>query len=178
MNHLPHRGQIPHVPHVHLRSVGHDALVAAELALAAVVLTGSIEGGSFSRAVDATSASLTANTPTAARVADMASSDLVPSVSLSVVGTGTVAHVYVPSSGSNRIELTDSANVTESTLVIGQPTTRIPSLAAGEYHIVVTTEGPVEVVGEAAISSAMSVRSPVIVIGAGDVLTITQVAAS
>jgi hypothetical protein len=89
-----------------------------------------------------------------------------------------VVHVYVPSSGSSRIELTDAASVTVTTLVVGEPTTRIPSLAAGEYRVVVTNEGPVEVLGDAAISSAMSVRSPVIVIGAGDVLTIMQDATS
>ena len=172
--HLPHPGRLPNVD---LRSVRHEALIAAEVALAAVVLTALVRGRVFGRDVATSAVTLPGDAPVTTPMnapAAGAIANSVPSVSVSVDSTGTVVHVSVPTGGTSRITVTDAANVTVATLPVGQATTRIADLPAGEYRVGVSNEGPVEVVGDVAISSATSARTPTIAIAAGDVLTVIQ----
>ena len=172
--HLPHSGRFPHVD---LRSVRHEALIAAEVALVAVALTALVRGRVFGHDVATSAVTLPGNapvtTPTNAPAAG-AIANAVPSVAVSVDSSGTVVRVSVPTSGTSRITVIDSANVTVMTLTVGQATTRIADLPAGDYRVGVSNEGPIEAVDGVAISSAMSARTPTIALAAGDVLTVIQ----
>ena len=176
-HHLPH---VPHVPHFDLRAMGHDAAVAAELALAALVLTGSIEAHAVGQVVGA-SRDMPAVPPAGAAAAQVSTAevvDLTPSVALDAASDGVVARVHIPAGGTNRIDVVDSDGNAVATVAVGHALVRIENLAAGRYSVVVAHEGAVERVGDATVSSAMVVRSPAVVVAVGDVVTVVQEATS
>ena len=176
MLHHHHLSHVPHVPHLDLRAMGRDAVVAAEVALAAVVLTGSIEGHLLGRSVEPEQPAETAppGGTVAAHVAAAAIVDLTPAVTLAAGVDGIVAHVRLPTGGSSRIDVVGADGVAVAAIEEGQLVVRIEHLAAGEYHLVVSHEGLVEHLADAAVSSAMVVRSRAMVVGAGEVVTVMQ----
>ncbi len=156
--------------------MGHDAVVAAELALAALVLTGSIEARAVGHVVGASHevpAVPSAGTA-AAQVSTAEVFDLTPSVALDTASDGVVARVHLPAGGTNRIDVVDGDGDAVATVAVGHALVRIENLAAGRYRVVVAHEGAVEHVGDAAVSSAMVERSPAVVVTVGDVVTVVQ----
>lgn len=164
--HHPHLSSVGH-PHLDLRALRHDARVAAEVALVAVVL-----GVSVDRAMSAvhdrdTTAHVTSGAAVTAPVVGAVVAADVPTLSVATDASGTTAHVHLPAGASGRIAVLDASGTVVTEVTLTGTGTDVRDLAAGSYTLVLHEEGPVEVIGDAAVSSATALRSRAFTVDTG-----------
>lgn len=151
--HLPHL----HARHPDLRHLARDAAIAAEVALASVVLTGSIELASHRRAEHSSVAP-----PTVAAAVSAVAADAAPAAaSVTIVHDGLwpAGVVRIPAGGAVTLEVVDpSGAVVASAGPVTAPAHSF-DLGSGSYRVVVSIVGPVETVGDTAIASSTVLRS-------------------
>jgi hypothetical protein len=143
--HQPSHLHVPH-PHVDLRHLGRDAIIAAEIGLSTTVV--------------AASARTTDRQPEVAVVQEAPITVDVPLAVEVHVGTlGVLAIVRgLDSSATTTVALVNEDG-TSLTPVITESGMRFENVPAASYHVVVSSEGPILHVGDAAISSEVIVRS-------------------
>jgi hypothetical protein len=159
--HLPH----PHLPHLDPRGIGHEAAVAAEVAIAALVIGAAIEGHALLGRVGdlthraATSAPVpTAPAPAAAAVAASAGSS-VPTLELLASDTLVTARVQLPAAAHGEVALVDAQGTEVGRIDLDTSARSMTPPAAGTYVLVLHEEGAIETFGDAAVSSAVVLRS-------------------
>jgi len=142
--HTPHV-HLPH-PHVDLRHLGRDAIIAAEIGLSATVV--------------AASGRITVRSPQVAVVQEAAPAVDVPlDVEIHVGTLGVFAVVRgLDSSAVNAVSLVNDRGESATPLT-SESGFRFEDVPAGSYHVVVSSEGPILHVDDSAISSAVVVRS-------------------
>lgn len=168
--HIPHI-HLPH-PHIDLRRLGRDAVIAAELGLAATLLTTSASRVSGSR--DQHGSASTPPPSTAAVVGSVQASiaplsvEVAPSSGaaaiLTVRGVDPAAASYVSLYDEASRELRHNADLTGEL--------RIDDVAPGRYYLVVISEGPIVRRDDVATSSAIAVRSPSFALDAAGSVTV------
>jgi len=143
--HQPSHLHVPH-PHVDLRHLGRDAIIAAELGLSATVV--------------AASGRTTVRQPEVAVVHEAPTTVNIPLAVEVHVGTlGVLAIVRgLDPSATTTVSLVNDDG-TSLTPVITESGLRFENVPAGDYHVVVSSEGPILHVGDAAVSSEVVVRS-------------------
>jgi hypothetical protein len=168
---------LPHHPHVDLRALGRDAVIATEVVLAAVVLGGAIERHTFFGSSDASAPALpsTSAAPVAAEVASGTVVAAMPTIELVSGADGVAARAHLPAGGVGHVYLVAAGGETVGAAVADQPTLRFERLPAGEYHLVLEREGPIEQVPGAALSSSVAVRTPSFVVPVDGVVTVSVV---
>lgn len=164
--HLHHPHLSPIGPHLDLRALRHDALVAAEVAMVAVAL-----GVTIDRAASALAGHHDAvtSTPTSAATAPAFGAPVqadVPTLRLLVDASGATARVHLPAGATGRVDVLDAAGVPVAGAVPAETGAELRGLAAGTYTVVLHEEGPVERFGDAAVSSATVLRSRAFVVRA------------
>ncbi|MEO8693218.1 MAG: hypothetical protein ABI658_06855 [Acidimicrobiales bacterium] len=145
----PHQHSHTHLQHplVDLRHLGRDAIIAAEIGLSATVVVAS--GKTTVREPEVAvvqQGPITVNVPLAVEVQ---------------VGTlGVVAIVRgLDSSAANTVSLVNDDGGEPVMPVLTESGLRFEDVPAGSYHVVVSSEGPILQVGNAAVSSEVIVRS-------------------
>jgi hypothetical protein len=138
------------LPHIRPWRLGRGAAIgtAAALALAAAfAAVGYDNDATLRRAVAATTASAAAlSTPL--------------SVEVRQVDTGVVATIRgLDTEATNSISIYGDDGVVRSGALVDHGVTRFENMPTGEYHIEISSEGPVEFVNDALISAAVLVRS-------------------
>ncbi len=177
-----HRIHLPqvHVPHVHLphpdlRHFARDAAIAAEVALASVVLTGSIEAASHLTVHQGSGASVAGSPAAATQVVTAPVATVVTArIDVGAGAAGPVARVRMPAGGAVTLRVLDAAGATVADLATGAADAAVQqvSLAPGGYRVLASRLGPVEIVGDTAIASSTVVRSELITVGDAGVLTV------
>jgi hypothetical protein len=159
-----------HVPHPDLRHLARDAAIAAEVAIASIVLTGSIEAASH--------VSLHRSTPvgsgSGAAVVQMNAGAPAPAVvaariDLTDGAAGPVATVRLPAGGEVTVRVLDASGVTVASL---DGATREMVLVPGSYRLLASRVGPVETVGDTAIASSAVVRSELFDVATAETLSV------
>lgn len=155
-------------PHLDLRTLGHEALIAAEVTAAALLLAGSVETAGHA---DSTAQSSGAG--------PVAASALTPAASPGVLaatwaGAGSVADVRVPADGDSTISLVRADGAVAATTTVGAGADAIVLFHAdaGDYRMVVEHADPVTSAGGAEVSSASVVRTPVVRLDASASVTV------
>jgi hypothetical protein len=136
---------VPH-PHVDLRHLGRDAVIAAEIGLSATVVTAS--GRTTGRGSDV---AVVQEAPTAINV------PLAVEVHVGTLGALAIVR-GLDSSAVNAVSLVNDDGETVTPLIT-ETGFRFEDVSAGSYRVVVSSEGPIVHVGDAAISSEVVVRS-------------------
>lgn len=158
-----------HVPHWHptprQRHIMRDVVIAAELALVTVAI--GVEGR---RVVARLTSDNSTTGPTAAVVqpapATAEAAQLTPTIAVEPTADGAVVRVAVPNGGESTVSLLDATGAVVASIPVGSgavPTdATIDHLAPGRYRVVVDHHGTATEVGEATISSAISIGSTAI----------------
>lgn len=161
--HVPH---VPNLPHPDLRHLARDVVVAAEVVLASVALTGSavVGHGLVDGADDATAGRTVAAVESPAGASDaVAGSVVVAHIDLRQDQTGVIADVHLPADGTVSVRVVDAAGTVVQTFSVADATSVPVELPPGTYRVLATQEGPVVRVGDAVVSSSSVVRSDVLV---------------
>jgi hypothetical protein len=170
---------VPHVPHWHptprQRQVVRDVVIAAELALVTVAI--GVEGR---RVVARLTSDGSTATPTAAVVqpAPIAAevAPLTPTIAVEPTAAGAVVRVAVPIGGESTVSLLDATGTVVTSTPVGSGAApadiTVDHLAPGRYRVVVDHRGGATEVGEATISSAISIGSTSIDVADDGTITI------
>ena len=159
-----------HLPHPDLRHLARDVAIAAEVALASVVLTGSIEAASHLSLRPDASETGTGDRVVATQVVPVpAPAPATVRIDVETGAAGPVARVRVPDRGSVTLRVLDASG---ATVVEPAAQDTTVALAAGSYRVLVSHVGPVETVGASTIASSTVVRSDVLTVADGDRLTV------
>lgn len=170
--HVPHHVHHPHVPHPDLREFGRDALIAAEVTVAALVLAAAVDGRAVHRPTDGAGSEATATSSIGTGVVTPVA--VVPTIDVRTsAAPGVEVHVVVPTGAAARVTLVDAAGRTVAEVALTDTAAALTPPEAGTYALVLHTEGPVEMVGEVGISSATAVRSAPFAAQAGEPVTVT-----
>jgi hypothetical protein len=163
--HLPH----PHLPHLDPRGLGHDAAVAAEVAIAALVIGAAIEGHALLGRVGELTRAAAPSSPVATAPAAVAAptASLVPTLELVASATGITARVQLPPAAHGEVALLDAQGTEVGRIDLDTTARRFAAPAAGTYVLVLHEEGAVETFGDAAVSSATVLRSAPFTVTAG-----------
>lgn len=168
--HTPH---LPH-PHVDLRAIGRDAVVAAEVAVAALLLGAAVDGRHLIGRLDADGAERAATgAPVAEAVAGAAATAVViPTIEVHATSGGLEAHVRLPIGAVSTIALVDATGaVLAETVLTGSGVVWAPT-GTGTGTLVLHVEGPVEATGDVAVSSAVVLRSGAFAMAPGGTVTV------
>lgn len=168
--HLPH----PHVPHVDLRAIGRDAVVAAEVAVAALLLGAAVDGHRLLGTPDTDPvAGSAAGAPAAEAIAGaVAAAVVIPTIEVHTTTGGLEAHVRLPVGARSTIALVDASGaVVAETVLTGSGVVWSPTVT-GAATLVLHVEGPVEATGDVAVSSAVVLRSAAFAMAPGGTVTV------
>ena len=171
--HVPHWPH-PHVPHVDLRTIGRDAVVAAEVAVAALLLGAAVDGRRLLGTPDTDPvAGPAAGAPAAVAIAGaVAAAVVIPTIEVHPTAAGVAAHVRLPIGATATVALVDAAGtVVAETVLTGSGVVWSPTVT-GAATLVLHVEGPVETTGDVAVSSAVVLRSGAFAMVPGGTVTV------
>lgn len=163
------RAPLPRRPHSHSHAHSHEAWLALEVAAALVIGAAVVHRVATHDTTTAPATPVTTQ-PAIETVAPAAAVDAaVPALTVvpDPAGAHVVAHLHVPTGASAVLSLVDAAGTTSATATVGDGPVRLVAPVAGAFVLALHVEGPVEVVGDAHVSSATALRTVSFTLTAG-----------